>query len=119
MDSKTPNPQDPASVLRNANFTRNETAPATDNPVTASDVLLGAFDPAKLHPMAGLEDKLDYLLLDDDKTSDLPGAEGAIPSRGWSDDLSYGTGTMYLGGMFFSLCFSVRHFAVYLSFLFP
>lgn len=111
MDSKSPNPQDTTSVLRNATFTRNEPV-VTDRPVTASDVLLGSFDPAKLHPMAGIEDKLDYLLLDDDKTSDLPGSEGAIPSRGWSDDLSYGTGTMYLGGMlpfpFFSSLTSCR-----------
>ena len=67
---------------------------------SGSDLLLGSFDPSKLHPLAGIEDKLDYLLLDDDKTSDLPGAEGAIPSRGWSDDLCYGTGTMYLSGSY-------------------
>lgn len=65
---------------------------------TANDLLMAAYDPAKLHPLAGLGDKLDYLLLDDDKTSDLPGAGTAIPSRGWSDDLCYGTGTMYLSG---------------------
>lgn len=59
---------------------------------------MAAYDPAKLHPLAGLGDKLDYLLLDDDKTNDLPGAGTAIPSRGWSDDLCYGTGTMYLSG---------------------
>ncbi|EKM81937.1 hypothetical protein AGABI1DRAFT_112126 [Agaricus bisporus var. burnettii JB137-S8] len=66
---------------------------------TANDLLMAAYDPAKLHPLAGLGDKLDYLLLDDDKTSDLPGAGTAIPSRGWSDDLCYGTGTMYLSGL--------------------
>ncbi|KAM5534689.1 hypothetical protein V8D89_011701 [Ganoderma adspersum] len=66
---------------------------------SGSDLLLGSFDPSKLHPLAGIEDKLDYLQLDDDKTSDLPGAEGAIPSRGWSDDLCYGTGTTYLSGL--------------------
>ena len=99
MDSKNQNSQDASAVLRNASFARNEPT-VIDKPVTASDVLLGSFDPAKLHPMAGIEDKLDYLLLDDDKTTDLPGSEGAIPSRGWSDDLSYGTGTMYLGGTF-------------------
>jgi hypothetical protein len=49
--------------------------------------------------MAGLGGQLDYLVLDDDKTNDLPGSGTAIPSRGWSDDLCYGTGTMYLGGM--------------------
>ncbi|PIL25102.1 transporter [Ganoderma sinense ZZ0214-1] len=66
---------------------------------SGSDLLLGSFDPSKLHPLAGIEDKLDYLQLDDDKTSDLPGAGGAIPSRGWSDDLCYGTGTTYLSGL--------------------
>lgn len=59
---------------------------------------MAAYDPAKLHPLADLGDKLDYLLLDDDKTSELPGSGTAIPSRGWSDDLCYGTGTMYLSG---------------------
>jgi hypothetical protein len=49
--------------------------------------------------MAGLGEQLDYLVLDDDKTNDLPGSGTAIPSRGWSDDLCYGTGTMYLGGL--------------------
>lgn len=66
--------------------------------MTASDLLMGAYDPTKLHPLADLGDKLDYLLLDDDKTNELPGAGTAIPSRGWSDDLCYGTGTMYLSG---------------------
>jgi inner membrane translocase subunit Tim23 len=28
--------------------------------------------------------------------SDLPGAQSALPSRGWSDDLCYGTGISYL-----------------------
>ncbi|KAI9066974.1 mitochondrial import inner membrane translocase subunit tim23 [Trametes sanguinea] len=70
-----------------------------DAPTSGHDLLLGSFDPSKLHPMAGIEDKLDYLLLDDEKTTDLPGAGTAIPSRGWSDDLCYGTGTMYLSGL--------------------
>ncbi|PSR90598.1 hypothetical protein PHLCEN_2v4891 [Hermanssonia centrifuga] len=96
MDSQgSSSQQDTTSVLRNATFAHGD-APAVGNAVSASDVLLGAYDPTKLHPMAALEDKLDYLLLEDDKTSDLPGSGTAIPSRGWSDDLSYGTGTMYL-----------------------
>ena len=33
---------------------------------SASDLIMAAYGPAKLHPLA---DKLDYLLLDDDKTS--------------------------------------------------
>ena len=44
-----------------------------DHSLTASDLLLGAYDPAKLHPLTKLGDKLDYLLLDDDKTNELPG----------------------------------------------
>lgn len=99
--------QDPTAFLRSASFSRGE-GPATspDNAVTASDLLLGAYDPTKLHPIAGLGEKLDYLLLEDDKTSELPGAGTAIPSRGWSDDLCYGTGTMYLSGVWRSLSVS-------------
>ena len=53
-------------------------------------------DPARLHPLAGLGQSLDYLLIEDDQLSALPGGQGALPSRGWSDDLCYGTGTTYL-----------------------
>ncbi|KAI0825898.1 Tim17/Tim22/Tim23/Pmp24 family-domain-containing protein [Irpex lacteus] len=90
---------DTSAVLRNATFTHTDGQAPSTEAVTSSDLLLGAYDPTKLHPLAGLEDKLDYLLLEDDKVSDLPGAGTAIPSRGWSDDLSYGTGTMYLSGL--------------------
>lgn len=89
--------QDTTDYIRSATFTRPD-GPSGDNAVTASDLLMGAYDPTKLHPLADLGDKLDYLLLDDDKTNELPGAGTAIPSRGWSDDLCYGTGTMYLSG---------------------
>lgn len=55
------------------------------------------FDPSALHPLAGLDqDTLDYLTLEDNALSDLPGARSALPSRGWSDDLCYGTGVTYL-----------------------
>ncbi|PCH44370.1 Tim17-domain-containing protein [Wolfiporia cocos MD-104 SS10] len=100
MDSSSTSQADPTTALRTATFTRSDASSVPyDNPVTASDLLLGSYDPTKLHPLAGLEDKLDYLLLDDEKTSDLPGSGTAIPSRGWSDDLCYGTGTMYLSGL--------------------
>lgn len=49
--------------------------------------------------MADVGDKLDYLLLDDEKLSELPGSETALPSRGWSDDLCYGVGTTYVSGL--------------------
>ncbi|TIB80194.1 Tim17-domain-containing protein [Wallemia mellicola] len=61
---------------------------------SAQDVL--SIDPTTLHPMADVGDKLDYLLLDDDKLSELPGSETALPSRGWTDDLCYGVGTTYV-----------------------
>ncbi|KAK1232722.1 Mitochondrial import inner membrane translocase subunit tim23 [Marasmius sp. AFHP31] len=99
--SQASSSNDPAEYLRSAQFSKSSdaTAAAPDSAVTASDLLLGAYDPAKLHPLAELGDKLDYLLLEDDKTSELPGAGTAVPSRGWSDDLCYGTGTMYLSGL--------------------
>ncbi|KAI0044529.1 Tim17-domain-containing protein [Auriscalpium vulgare] len=100
---------DATDFLKNAQFARSDASasPLPDS-VTASDLLLGAYDPAKLHPLAGLGDQLDYLVLDDDKTNDLPGSGTAIPSRGWSDDLCYGTGTMYLGGLALGGVWGVR-----------
>ncbi|KAI8634536.1 Tim17-domain-containing protein [Xylariaceae sp. FL1651] len=54
-------------------------------------------DPSQLHPLAGLnKENLEYLSLEDSALSDLPGAQTAIPSRGFSDDLCYGTGITYL-----------------------
>ncbi|EJD07563.1 Tim17-domain-containing protein [Fomitiporia mediterranea MF3/22] len=93
--------QDSADVLRTATFSTGSSNASTgdNNALTASDLLAGGFDPARLHPMAGLKDQLEYLQLDDDKVNDLPGASTALPSRGWSDDLCYGTGTTYLSGL--------------------
>ena len=96
---------------------RSYASPSSDpSESTASDLLLGAYDPTKLHPLAELGDKLDYLLLEDDKIADMPGAHSAIPSRGWSDDLCYGTGSMYLSGVwrFFFLLF-----ILYIAMSFP
>ncbi|KAF9511388.1 hypothetical protein BS47DRAFT_1377209 [Hydnum rufescens UP504] len=91
---------DPTSVLRSASFARSVPSTTPDTAPTALDVLnASSFDPAKLHPMAQLGDTLDYLVLDDDKRHQLPGAETALPSRGWGDDLCYGTGTTYLSGL--------------------
>lgn len=54
-------------------------------------------DPALLHPLAGLnQGTLDYLTLEESVLSDLPGSRSVLPSRGWSDDLCYGTGVTYL-----------------------
>lgn len=57
-------------------------------------------DPSLLHPLAGLDkESLEYLSLEDSALSDLPGAQSAIPSRGFSDDLCYGTGITYLSAL--------------------
>lgn len=57
-------------------------------------------DPTQLHPLSGLnEDTLDYLTLEDSALDELPGSRSVLPSRGWSDDLCYGTGTTYLTGL--------------------
>ncbi|KAI9768016.1 MAG: Mitochondrial import inner membrane translocase subunit tim23 [Geoglossum simile] len=76
--------------------------PAPFDPSTAQDVssfLSGPSlpDPSQLHPLAGLNQQtLDYLSLEDSALSDLPGSRSVLPSRGWSDDLCYGTGVTYL-----------------------
>ncbi|KAL1643908.1 Mitochondrial import inner membrane translocase subunit tim23 [Diplodia intermedia] len=82
-----------------------DSQPAAFDPSSATDVSSflnesTAFDPSQLHPLAGLDkDTLDYLTLEEGALSDLPGARSALPSRGWSDDLCYGTGTTYLTGL--------------------
>lgn len=54
-------------------------------------------DPSQLHPLAGLnKDTLEYLTLEDSALSDLPGGQSVLPSRGFTDDLCYGTGITYL-----------------------
>lgn len=87
--------QDPAGTVFQPTFD----TPSTDD---VSDFLNtpGAFDPSSLHPLAGLnQDTLDYLSLDDSALSDLPGGRSILPSRGWSDDLCYGTGVTYLSAL--------------------
>lgn len=77
-------------------------AAAPYDPSTATDAssFLGNIslpDASKLHPLAGLNQQtLDYLSLDESQLSDLPGSRSLLPSRGWSDDLCYGTGVTYL-----------------------
>lgn len=57
-------------------------------------------DPSQMHPLAGLNrDTLEYLSLEDSALSDLPGGQSVLPSRGFTDDLCYGTGVTYLSGL--------------------
>jgi len=83
----------------------NTNNPEPFDPSTAQDVssfLSGSAlpDPSELHPLAGLnQDTLDYLTLEDSALDELPGSRSALPSRGWTDDLCYGTGTTYLAAL--------------------
>lgn len=66
------------------------------------DILLTPHDPARLHPLANLDkETLDYIILEDEQIK----SSGALPSRGWTDDLCYGTGATYLTGLSSSLEF--------------
>ncbi|WYZ40252.1 hypothetical protein EsH8_IV_000593 [Colletotrichum jinshuiense] len=57
-------------------------------------------DPAQLHPLSGLnKDTLEYLSLEDAALSDVPGGQSVLPSRGFTDDLCYGTGVTYLAAL--------------------
>lgn len=57
-------------------------------------------DPSQLHPLAGLDkDALEYITLEDSVLSDLPGGQSVLPSRGFTDDLCYGTGITYLSAL--------------------
>jgi import inner membrane translocase subunit TIM23 len=84
-------PQEPSSFVPEDTFTATPFDPnsAIQNP---SDFIL---DPSQLHPLAGLnQDTLDYLSLEESTVD--PNSQSALPSRGWSDDLCYGTGVSYL-----------------------
>ncbi|CAN6604144.1 mitochondrial import inner membrane translocase subunit Tim23p [Trichomonascus vanleenenianus] len=73
------------------------------DPREAQDVssFLGSVgtDAAKLHPLAGLDQGLEYLNLEDEGVTSMPGAHGIIPIKDWTDDLCYGTGAVYLTGL--------------------
>jgi import inner membrane translocase subunit TIM23 len=84
---------------QNADFVKEDTfQPTPFDPNTAiqnpSEFL---YDPSQLHPLAGLDQgTLDYLTLEDTVPLD---SQSALPSRGWSDDLCYGTGVSYLSAL--------------------
>ncbi|GAA6032106.1 hypothetical protein JCM8097_007076 [Rhodosporidiobolus ruineniae] len=97
-------------ILNSHRFTATAAQPGSSNPYaaaaapTASSVFSAAgpaLDPTALHPLAGLVDnkELDYLLLQDDQLSQVAGGKTALPSRGWGDELCYGTGSTYLAGL--------------------
>ena len=76
-------------------------APFDSSSIPDASSMLGSLpDASQLHPLAGLNQQtLDYLSLDESTLSDLPGGRSVLPSRGWSDDLCYGTGVTYLSAL--------------------
>lgn len=84
-----------SDLLRDARFT-----PAgAQNDIIAPTSAQLLNDAAAFHPLANLNSgELDYLLLDDGKLNDVAGGTTVLPSRGWGDELCYGTGTTYLSG---------------------
>jgi mitochondrial import inner membrane translocase subunit TIM23 len=82
--ARSPTPFDPSSMQDASSFLGSASLP----------------DASQLHPLAGLNRQtLDYLSLDESALSDLPGSKSILPSRGWSDDLCYGTGVTYLAAL--------------------
>lgn len=73
--------------------------PASVSDVSSIILAPGVLDSSKLHPLAGLDKGIEYMDLEDDKLSDIEGAQGLLASRSWSDDLCYGTGSVYLIGL--------------------
>ncbi|KAH3688449.1 hypothetical protein WICPIJ_000588 [Wickerhamomyces pijperi] len=59
----------------------------------------GGLDSSRLHPLAGLDKGIEYLDLEDESLNAIEGSQSLLPSRGWSDDLCYGAGTVYLAGL--------------------
>ncbi|KAI8059900.1 Tim17/Tim22/Tim23/Pmp24 family-domain-containing protein [Gongronella butleri] len=58
-----------------------------------------SYDTSKLQSLA-VQGGIDFLQVDDPQQSaNYGGASGLAPSRGWTDDLCYGTGTVYLAGL--------------------
>lgn len=59
----------------------------------------------KLHPLSQIEKGIEFLDLEENDESTPKRPLGLVPSKGWTDNLCYGTGSIYLiglslGGMF-------------------
>lgn len=97
--------QDPSATayFSTHQFASPSASPSHDPNYTpsASDIFSGqGFDAARLNPFSGLgKDEVEYLDIVDNQPNQIAGARTVLPGRGWSDDLSYGTGTTYLSGL--------------------
>lgn len=91
------NSTQPLKNSTNNNQAPNET-PKVPEKVTSPLLGFSLIDTSKLHPMSGISaDTLEYLTLEDGRNRST--AFGYIPSRSYSDDILYGTGTVYLTGL--------------------
>ncbi|KAF8423571.1 Tim17/Tim22/Tim23/Pmp24 family-domain-containing protein [Tirmania nivea] len=94
----------PGSSFSSTTDTPYPSSPSAPAGPTAEDlsafITAPTYDPTSLHPLADLAgDTLTYISLDDPSTL-LPGSNtGALPSRSFTDDLCYSTGTTYLLGL--------------------
>ncbi|KAK0711259.1 Tim17/Tim22/Tim23/Pmp24 family-domain-containing protein [Lasiosphaeris hirsuta] len=94
-----------SSSASDAPTTSDSRQPTSFDPYSGqgTDAFLGSSayaDPTQLHPLAGLnKETLDYISLEDSSLSDLPGSQSVLPSRGFTDDLCYGTGVTYLAAL--------------------
>jgi len=89
-------PPDAGDTAPTSSFTSHAHQPTFDYAAAGNVSSFLTSDPSTLHPLADLGGDLTYLDLDEAALSSLPGARTALPSRGWSDDLCYGTGATYL-----------------------
>lgn len=109
-------PQDsPTSYLSSEQSRFDQSGPSYESvqaPTSQDFFSNPSIDFNRLHPLAGLgRDEIEYIDVVDGQPSTLEGAKTAIPSRGWSDDLCYGTGTTYLSGkLHFFLSLSIHSF---------
>ncbi|GAA5895721.1 protein transporter TIM23 [Sporobolomyces salmoneus] len=104
MASTAPHTPNSDDILGSHRFTPAGQASGSVQAPTANSVLgSAALDPSALHPLAGVvgNKELDYLLLEDDQLSTVAGGKTVLPSRGWGDELCYGTGSTYLAGLAF------------------
>lgn len=88
-----------SQILRRAQYS---TSGSSRTPLQAptSDSILSAYSsPSGLHPLSNVSADIDYLALDDAALSSIAGSQSVLPHRGWSDELCYGTGTVYVSGL--------------------
>lgn len=90
----TPAPEDDYKLKQTLGFD-----PASISNVSNVISVPGGLSPSQLHPLAGLERGVEYMDLEEEQLSTMEGSQGLIPSRGWTDDLCYGTGAVYLVGL--------------------